>query len=60
MKKFEKDMYEIIDGKYKGRIGKIEAILPGEEYGNCMFYPIEGKFPYRVCLKLEQIRKIEE
>ena len=60
MVKFKEGMYEVIDGQYKGRKGHIEANLPGEKYGNCMFYPIEGVFPYCVCLGLEQIRKIND
>lgn len=60
MVSFKEGMYEIIDGKYKGRKGRIEADLLGEKYGNCMFYSIEGKFPYRICLRLEQIRKIND
>jgi hypothetical protein len=58
MVKFKEGMYEIIRGEYKGRIGHLEANLSGEKIGNCMFYPIEGQYPYRVCLALNDVRKI--
>ena len=58
MRKFKEGQYIVISGKYKGRIGKLEANLLGEKIGNCMFYPIEKEHPYRVCLKLNEVKKI--
>ena len=46
----------VVSGRYLGRIGK--ATEPNQ-YGNVMFYPIEGIYPYRVCLKAEQIHFIK-
>ena len=60
MKNFSKENYIVLDGKFKGMIGKIELGLPGEKYGNVMFYPIEGKKPYRFCLKKNLIKEIEK
>lgn len=54
---FKKGNYVITEGEYKGRIGRIEANLPGEKFGNCMFYPKEGIHPYRICLKLSSIER---
>lgn len=58
MKTLSKENYIILDGEFKGRKGKIEIGLPGEKYGNVMFYPIEGAYPYRVCLKKSSIKEI--
>lgn len=58
MIQFKEGMFKVIEGKYTGRIGKIEANLKGEKIGNCMFYPVEGVHPYRVCLSLDSIKRI--
>ena len=44
----------VIKGRYTGRIGKCEKSL----YGTVMFYPEEGAFPYRVCLKEEEVEYV--
>lgn len=49
------ELYRIIEGKYYGRIGRIEKTKSNE---NIMFYPIEGEYPYRVCLNKSQVEKI--
>ena len=53
------EMYKIIDCKwnpeYVGRIGTIKATKVKE---NVMFYPVEGKFPYRVCLPKECVELV--
>lgn len=43
----------VIEGKYKGREGRATKI---NLYGNVMFYSKAGCYPYRVCLKKEQIQ----
>ena len=45
---------KVVNGKYIeiGRIGK--ATLPNK-FGLVMFYPVEGEYPYRVCLPMEHI-----
>ena len=43
----------VIEGKYKGREGRTTKV---NSYGNVMFYSKEGCYPYRVCLKKEQIQ----
>lgn len=48
-------MYKIICGKYCGRIGTIKSC---KDPNNVMFYPIEGEYPYRVCLKKTDVVKI--
>lgn len=53
----EKKMYQVIDGKYIGRKGKVKRF---SDTTNVMFYPIEGKNPYCVCLKNEDIKEIAE
>ena len=53
----EKKMYQVIDGKYIGRKGKVERF---SDTTNVMFYPIEGKNPYCVCLKNEDVKEITE
>ena len=47
----------IINGKYVGRIGMATA---PNEVGNVMFYPVEGEFPYRVCLSVVDICYMED
>lgn len=42
---------KVISGKHKGREGKCE-ISP---YGTVMFYPKEGRYPYRVCLMENEV-----
>jgi hypothetical protein len=49
-------MYKVIKGKYVGKIGKVEAC---KNDSHVMFYPIEGKNPYRVCLRKEDVKEIE-
>ena len=48
-------LYEVINGKYVGRKGTIET---SSHTSNVMFYPIEGCYPYRVCLKKEDVKEI--
>lgn len=43
----------IIEGDYIGRVGN--ATHPNE-FGNVMFYPIEGKNPYRICKIASEVR----
>lgn len=57
---FKEGFYVIKEGIYKGRIGKLETNLKGEKIGNCMFYPIEGIHPYRICLDLSSVEKIKK
>ena len=49
---------KVIEGEYKGRIGKADLTCL-EKTGNVMFYPIEGKYPYRVCLSIKEIEILE-
>ncbi len=53
-------MYRVINGEFAGRIGFIKGTdLPGfKRFGNIMFYPIEGKNPYRVCLHFSDIEEV--
>lgn len=44
------ELYRVIAGKYQNRLGTYDK-------AHRMFYPIEGKHPYRVCLTENQIRK---
>lgn len=55
-----KDMRSVIviEGEYKGRVGKAD-FLGVEDTGNIMFYPVEGKYPYRVCLSQSQVKEID-
>ena len=46
----------VICCQYNGRIGN--ATEPNE-YGNVMFYPIEEIHPYKVCLKVSDVKFIE-
>mgnify|MGYP003305788257 CR=1 FL=1 len=48
----------VIEGEYKGRVGKADLTYL-EETGNVMFYPIEGEYPYRVCLSIKKIEILE-
>lgn len=45
----------VITGKYQGREGM--ATEPNR-VGNVMFYPKEGKNPYRVCLNQKEVKYI--
>jgi len=58
---FDMEMYKIIDCKhypeYVGRIGTITVNPKVKE--NVMFYPIEGKYPYRICLPKESIELVK-
>ena len=47
----------VIKGKYKGRKGKATM---QNELGLVMFYPEEGIHPYRVCIKAEDIKILNE
>ena len=47
----------LTDGEKKSLI---EDMQPITEYGNVMFYPIEGKNPYRVCLKYNNVKEEKE
>ena len=49
------DFYQVTTGRYKGRVGKIESFSEM----SVMFYPIEGKYPYRVCLMPSDIEKVK-
>lgn len=55
------EMYKIIDCKhypeYVGRVGTITVNPKVKE--NVMFYPIEGKYPYRICLPKESIELVK-
>lgn len=42
---------KVIKGKYAGRAGKCEKT----RYGTVMFYPNEGRAPYRVCLMENEV-----
>lgn len=42
---------KVISGKYAGRIGKCKVT----DYGTVMFYPNNGKSPYRVCLRESEV-----
>ena len=42
---------KVIKGKYAGREGKCEKT----QYGTVMFYPNEGRAPYRVCLMKNEV-----
>jgi hypothetical protein len=47
-------MYRVLSGKYVGRVGRCEF----SKYGSVMFYPIEGIYPYRVCLMANEVEEI--
>lgn len=47
----------VIRGEYAGRKGYFTKM---NRYGNVMFYPIEGKNPYRVCLKYNNVKEEKE
>lgn len=45
------EMYKIINcNSYPEYVGRIGTIKPTKVKENVMFYSIEGKFPYRICL----------
>lgn len=46
---------KVIKGEYEGRIGMATA---PNQMGLVMFYPIEEKNPYRVCLAKEDVEYI--
>ena len=46
--------YRVVSGKYRGRTGRGKAT----KYGTVMFYPIEGVYPYRVCLMSNEVEEI--
>ena len=48
----------VIKGDYKGRIGKAD-FTNVHKTGNVMFYPVEGEYPYRVCLDKGDVQEIE-
>lgn len=48
---------KVINGKYAGRVGEA---TPPNKVGNVMFYPVEGKYPYRVCLSVSDICYIDD
>lgn len=54
------ELYRVKTGKYKDRIGTIDKNLPGWKLGNIMFYPVEGKNPYQVCLKFENVELVKK
>lgn len=60
--KFKKGLYVVITDRYsrgiEGRVGHLEAGLLGNKYGNEMFYPAEGEYPYCICLPREDLRRI--
>ena len=47
----------VLNGKYQGRVGY--ADLAPVKYGNVMFYSKEGEFPYRVCLRKDDVKIIK-
>lgn len=47
----------VLNGKYQGRVGYVD--LAPVKYGNVMFYSKEGEFPYRVCLKQDDVKIIK-
>lgn len=54
MKKTNLVKVKVIAGKYKDRKGFADFSFVGET-GNVMFYSNEGYYPYRVCLKKEEV-----
>ena len=46
-------MYRVVSGKYEGGVGHCEF----SQYGSVMFYPVEGKHPYRVCLLANEVEE---
>ena len=48
----------VIKGDYKGRTGKAD-FTNIHKTGNVMFYPVEGEYPYRVCLDKGDVQEIE-
>ena len=48
----------VIRGEYKGRVGKAD-FTNIHKTGNVMFYPVEGEYPYRVCLNKEDVQELE-
>ena len=55
-----KDMRNVIvvEGEYKGRVGKAD-FTRAKITGNVMFYPVEGEYPYRVCLVQSQVEETD-
>lgn len=48
-------LVKVISGIYVGRIGWATKV---NRVGNVMFYPLEGQYPYRVCLSQTSISKL--
>lgn len=48
----------VISGKYIGYEGMADFNIPGNKFGNCMFYP-NNKIPYRVCLNCLEVKILE-
>ena len=46
----------VVKGDYKGRVGKAD-FSNVHKTGNVMFYPVEGEYPYRVCLNKEDVQE---
>jgi hypothetical protein len=47
----------VIRGEYVGREGHFTEV---NKYGNVMFYPVEGKHPYRVCLRHNDVKEVKK
>ena len=47
----------VVKGDYKGRVGKVD-FSNVHKIGNVMFYPVEGEYPYRVCLNKEDVQEL--
>lgn len=51
------EKYMLTTGSYAGRIGRIE--LPKDTtLDTCIFYPVEGEYPYRVVVYKKDLVKI--
>lgn len=47
----------VVRGEYVGRKGHFTEV---NKYGNIMFYPVEGKYPYRVCLRHNDVKEVKK
>lgn len=58
--RFKEGLYQVVSGKFcVGRTGYIDAeITEGTKLGNVMFYSIEGEYPYRICLKARDLKRV--
>lgn len=58
--RFKEGLYQVVSGNFcVGRTGHIDAeIMEGTKLGNVMFYPIEGEYPYRICLKAHDLKRV--